>query len=465
MALPSITSVDTFRQRAQHSEHWRTIIMLCVLAALVVVVVIRRLAGDEVMVVNRDFESVLAVLLATCAFEVFVLLRLRQADRRQQLLAESFWRVNALIELAAPLLVLAIFQFFTVEGRMASLSAPVLLVLPLILVLSILRLKPGFTLVLSIIAASGHLALTLWAIAAERPSIHHVPMLLTYPALLMLCGVCCALVAREVRRHVREAINETMASEAARQRIAGMEHDLSIARDIQRGLIPSVAPNLPDFDIAGFSRPADLTGGDYYDWQLLPDGRVLAAMADVTGHGIGPALVMAICRAYARAVGPLLLDLQQLLGRLNSLICDDVRGQRFITLALAVIDAKSSTIDLISAGHGPTLLWRAADATVHPFNGDGVPLGILADEAYGQARRLNMQPGDMLLMLTDGYFECRRTSDNQQFGIERIERLLINHARTDDAATFLKRLDNATSEFVAGGPQTDDMTAVVIRRR
>ena len=97
---------------------------------------------------------------------------------------------------------------------------------------------------------------------------------------------------------LRANVERLAVEKAVRQR---MERDLDIARQIQRGLLPSSKPNVPGYDIAGWSRAADKTGGDYFDWQMLPDGQILISLADVSGHGIGPALMAAVCRAYARA--------------------------------------------------------------------------------------------------------------------------------------------------------------------
>lgn len=210
------------------------------------------------------------------------------------------------------------------------------------------------------------------------------------------------------------------------------------------------------------NRPADLTGGDYYDWQPLPDGRLAVVMADVTGHGIGPALVMAVCRAYARATAPLASDSAALLNRLNNLLHADLSDGRFITFALALLD-QTGRVDLLSAGHGPTLLYRAATGEVEQFGGDGIPLGIAPDESYGPVRTFTLQPADVLLLVTDGFFEWQRPSDNQAFGIQRLSDTLREIARAE-AGPILARLDAALREYTAGAPQPDDMTAVVIKR-
>ena len=272
------------------------------------------------------------------------------------------------------------------------------------------------------------------------------------------------MVSREVKRYVHEAVDEAEANERSRQRVVAIEHDLSLAREIQRGLIPNTPPALPNFDIAGMSQPADFTGGDYYDWQVLPDGRLLVVLADVSGHGIGPAMVMAVCRAYARASAPLIPELGPLLERVNALIHADIGEARFITLVIALADPASQEVQLLSAGHGPSLLYRAATASVEEFGGDGLPLGLMGDETYGRARSLDMASGDILMLLTDGFFEWQRPSDSEAFGIARIHDVLRQHAG-EDAASLLQHLDKAVRDFTAVSNQGDDMTAVVIKRR
>src|SRR5205814_6172642 len=105
------------------------------------------------------------------------------------------------------------------------------------------------------------------------------------------------MIAGEIRKQVEAALREA----ATRRQLESVEHDLALARSIQQSLLPNMTPEIEGFEIAGWNQPADQTGGDYYDWQVLPNGTVVAELADVTGHGIGPALLAAVCRAYARA--------------------------------------------------------------------------------------------------------------------------------------------------------------------
>ena len=243
--------------------------------------------------------------------------------------------------------------------------------------------------------------------------------------------------------------------------LAALERDLEVAKQIQTGLLPAGPPRFAGFDIAGMNKPADQTGGDYYDWQELPNGRLLAVIADVTGHGIGPALVMAVCRAYARASAPMDVSPASLMARLNALLHADVIGGRFITLAMAVLEP-GGQVELVSAGHGPTMLFRSADRTVAEFGGDGLPLAIIADESYGPAQRFAMQRGDVLVMLTDGVTEWQ-SSAGVEFGSDRVAALLAEIA-SESAEQIVERIHRGVLAHAAGTKQLDDVTIVVIKR-
>jgi serine phosphatase RsbU (regulator of sigma subunit) len=345
---------------------------------------------------------------------------------------------------------------------LAALAGPTLLTLPIVVLLSILRLKPWFTLWTGLAAAAFHWALTTRAVILLGAPEDALAVYYSYGALLALVAVAATFVAREVRHHVAEASDEAAARERLNHQMAAVHHDLTVARDIQAGLLPTAAPDFPDFDIAGMSRPADLTGGDYYDWQVLPDGRLITVLADVSGHGIGPAIVMAVCRAYARASASLLSEPAPLMRRINQLLHTDLPADRFITLVIAVLDP-AGRVELLSAGHGPILLYRAQTGQITQFGGDGLPLGVSAAEEYEPAIDLAMKPGDVLLLVTDGFHEFARAGDGQLFGIPRLQAALTANAG-HDAAAILRDLDQAVRTFAAGSPQLDDMTAIVIKR-
>lgn len=462
MTHVSITQSETFRLRAQRSEQVRTTIMVVTLASMLGLAVIRRLAGGVVMAENAVFIPAMTLIIGMLAYEVFARVMIARANRQGRLLEEWKWKANAALELLLALGLLTISQVYSPRGAVAAISAPPILVIPIIVMLSVLRLRPRVTLLTGIFAAAGHAGLTIWAIMSTATPRENQPVLMSYSLLLLLCGVAATLVSMTVRRYVSEAAEEATAREQAKLKLDTMEHELTIARDIQQGLLPSAPPVLEGFNIAGFYRPADLTGGDYYDWQALPDGKVAFVMADVVGHGIGPALVMAVCRAYARATAPLIPEPGVLLQRINALVHHDVRGMKFVTLAIALLEPANSQLQLASAGHGPTMLYRAADKTVEHFGGDGAPLGVIPDECYESSHTRQMAPGDILLLLTDGFFEYIGP-DDEQFGIQRIEAVLKKNAG-EAASRIIEQLDKAVQEFAKGGKQFDDMTAIVLKR-
>ncbi len=247
---------------------------------------------------------------------------------------------------------------------------------------------------------------------------------------------------------------------AARDKI---ERDLDIARDIQRGLLPKDAPDLPGFEIAGWNRAADKTGGDYFDWLRLPDGRTIVTVADVTGHGIGPALIVAVCRAYMRAstsTGE--TDLPTALGRVNDLLHADIPDGRFVTAAVGVIDPATSTMALVSAGQAPMLFYEARSGTVFNWDADDLPLGVAAGLQFEAPRKIRFESGDVLVLTTDGFFEWAN-AEGESFGTRRLAEFLKGHHALEPAA-FIAALHAAVAAHAAGTEQADDLTALIVRR-
>jgi serine phosphatase RsbU (regulator of sigma subunit) len=261
----------------------------------------------------------------------------------------------------------------------------------------------------------------------------------------------------DLRSHVERLAVE----KADRQRI---ERDLDIAREIQQSLLPTTKPDLADYDIAGWSRFADKTGGDYFDWQMLPDRRVLVSIADVSGHGIGPALVAAVCRAYARAsAGSDERDLAQLIRRVNDLLISDLPEGRFVTFAGVFVDPEEHQAYMLSAGHGPLYRCLAMQGELIELNADDIPLGLASDNPYGPASQFALDPGDFIVLMTDGLFEWTN-SLGEAFGLERL-RKAICASRAESSEEIIHSLYAAVEEFAGPSPQLDDVTIVVIRRR
>lgn len=250
---------------------------------------------------------------------------------------------------------------------------------------------------------------------------------------------------------------------AVRQKLDKVERDLDIARQIQRGLLPTKIPDTPGFEIEGWSQPADQTGGDYFDWMELPDGATLITLADVTGHGIGPALIVAVCRAYMRAATvDIGVALEQAMSRVNDLLQVDLPAGRFVTAAVGVLRPDVNEITLISAGQAPLLFYHAASQKVDMWAADDLPLGIAPSITFETARRVKFEPGDGLILATDGFFEWANDS-GEQYGTQRLAAFVRAHGH-EPPKTFIRTLHEDVVAHASGSTQPDDLTVVVIKR-
>jgi sigma-B regulation protein RsbU (phosphoserine phosphatase) len=259
---------------------------------------------------------------------------------------------------------------------------------------------------------------------------------------------------------LRAHIDRLAVEIAERQKI---EHDMDVARHIQQSLLPVSKPELAGYDVAGWSRSANKTGGDYYDWQMLPDGRVLVSLADVSGHGLGPALVAAVCRAYARAsVSSGTHNLGLIVDRLNALLTDDMPEGRFVTFVGVLVDSVHHRAEMISAGHGPLFRCITASGELIESDADGLPFGLLPDSDYGPANEFTLEPGDSVLLVTDGLFEWTNAA-GEAYGLERLRASIRALARSS-AEEMIHGLYDQARQFVGDVPQEDDVSIVVVRR-
>ncbi len=250
-----------------------------------------------------------------------------------------------------------------------------------------------------------------------------------------------------------------------------MERAMQIARDIQRGLLPKAPPQIEGFEVAGFSQPADETGGDTYDFLALPNGQWMFTIADATGHGIGPALVIASTRAMLRAICLRASrepqqdssDVSAVLQATNDLLACDLDDGRFVTCFLGLLDPVVATLTFASAGHGPLIFYDKQGDAFHHVSATSIPLGVIDGMDYSETlvHRFTDR-GDMAVILTDGFFEAVNPA-GEEFGVERVCQLL-RKSRGLTPVEMIDVLHVAICDFAAGKPQADDLTAVVIRK-
>lgn len=241
-----------------------------------------------------------------------------------------------------------------------------------------------------------------------------------------------------------------------------MERELAVARDIQMRVLPRDLPEVPGYDIAGWSRPADETGGDIFDIIGLGEGRVALLLGDATGHGIGPALSVTQVRAMLRVGIRLGAGLDEAFRHINDQLAEDLSPNRFVTAFLGVLDTAAHRVVYRSAGQAPLLLYRRQGDACDRLLASSPPLGMLPVIALKAPRSHDIAPGDILALMTDGIFEYENDA-GEQFGEARVGRLLSEHA-DDPMSRLAERIVKAVEEFAQGAPQNDDMTIVLVRR-
>jgi serine phosphatase RsbU (regulator of sigma subunit) len=256
-----------------------------------------------------------------------------------------------------------------------------------------------------------------------------------------------------------------------------IERDLQIARRIQQSTLPKKLPVIDGFDLAVWSEPATETGGDTYDVIGISDpdagdgmiqhadgpvSRAVLLLADATGHGIGPALSVTQVRSMLRVATRATLELSRIATLLNRQLCADLPSGRFVTCWLADLDSKQNRLQAVSAGQGPLLWYRAASDEFVVRYADTTPLGMFDRGEIEIPPAIELGPGDVFLVASDGIFEARNAAD-EELGQDRVCEV-IRERHEGGASDILAALRRATDRFAAGRQADDDRTVLVIKR-
>jgi serine phosphatase RsbU (regulator of sigma subunit) len=242
---------------------------------------------------------------------------------------------------------------------------------------------------------------------------------------------------------------------------ARVQRDLDAAREIQRSLLPQRLPEIQGYSVGFKSKTCYEVGGDYLDIVEMPDGAILFTVADVAGKGLASAIVSTSFRSAFRAVAMSGLPLAEIATRMNQSHWEegDETRRRYVTAIFARLDPKAGELEAVNAGHNPGFVLRP-DGTLCQFEAVGTPLGLLPGMAY-ESERCAFPAGSRLLLYTDGLTEA--FCGEEEFGPER----LIDHFSrypSPRADAILDTLWRAVEDFCQGGPQSDDMTALVLSR-
>src|SRR6266849_1490122 len=244
-----------------------------------------------------------------------------------------------------------------------------------------------------------------------------------------------------------------------------LDHDLEIARDIQRILLPAEAPNVNGFEISGINVPARQVSGDYFDYIKVDDERLGVAIADVSGKGVPASLIMAICRSVLRsqAIGnPSPADVLQ---KVNRQLYPDIKEDMFISMAYVILDHAHNLITLARAGHDAPLLYKRGTQTVTLLKPPGMAVGIDSGDVFDRITRdfsVELERDDCLIFYTDGITEALDAAGDE-FGLERMTQS-VQASAGEGAHAIINRLTEDVRNFVGSQPQNDDITLIAVRK-
>jgi len=238
------------------------------------------------------------------------------------------------------------------------------------------------------------------------------------------------------------------------------EHEMRLARDIQASFLPERCPSPPGWQIAVDWRAARSVGGDYYDLIEFGDGTLGVSIADVSDKGVPAALYMALSRSVLRAAALDSRSPAETLQRANQVLMQDTRSGMFITSIYAIIELETGSVRYVRAGHNPAL-YVTRDGNVTLLEPVGIALGIVTDPMLVE-ETFTLEPGDMLVMYTDGVTEAWNESDDE-FGMDRLIEVVAGAAGSQ-AEEVIERIHNAVQDFVGESAQSDDYTVVVVKR-
>ncbi|PYL60322.1 MAG: hypothetical protein DMF31_04855 [Verrucomicrobia bacterium] len=256
------------------------------------------------------------------------------------------------------------------------------------------------------------------------------------------------------------AIIYSMANEKKR-----LDHDLEIARDIQRILLPSEAPAIDGFQISGINVPARQVSGDYFDYIRVDDERLGVAIADVSGKGVPASLIMAICRSVLRAEAARNPSPADVLRKVNRQLYPDIKEDMFISMAYLILDHHRDSITLARAGHDAPLLYKQQSQTVTPVKSPGMVVGIDSGNVFDRLTvdfAISLERDDCLVLYTDGVTETLN-AEGDEFGLDRVIQTVRARAN-DGAQAIVKKIIQDVRDFTGSLPQNDDITLIAIRK-
>src|SRR5947207_4304589 len=244
-----------------------------------------------------------------------------------------------------------------------------------------------------------------------------------------------------------------------------LDHDLEIARDIQRILLPSEAPAINGFQISGVNAPARQVSGDYFDYIQVDQERLGVAIADVSGKGVPASLIMAICRSVLRSQAAENPSPADVLQKVNRQLYPDIKEDMFISMAYLILDHAHNGVVLSRAGHDAPLLYKRQSQTVTPVKPPGMVVGIDSGNVFDRLTAdfaVPLERDDCLVLYTDGVTETLN-AEGDEFGVDRM-RQSVRASATNGAQAIVRKIIEDVRDFTGSIPQNDDITLIAIRK-
>jgi len=244
------------------------------------------------------------------------------------------------------------------------------------------------------------------------------------------------------------------------------DRDMQIAQQIQNSLLPQNLPTYPTVELAAFNDPAMEIGGDYYDIVQIDEKHIGIAIADVSGKGVGGALMMAVCRSVLRANSPQERNPAQMLTSLNQILSSNLADDMFISMLYMVLDLETHVLNFARAGHEPPLLMKNGAIRLEPLMTAGMAIGLVDTDTFAEVIEtgtIQLEPGDVIVTYTDGITEAMDTAGNE-WGLDNLEEAIHQYCQLS-AQELLDRIRQRVLRFIGERRQYDDMTMLVLKIR
>jgi phosphoserine phosphatase RsbU/P len=240
-----------------------------------------------------------------------------------------------------------------------------------------------------------------------------------------------------------------------------LESELELSQTVQRALLPTRVPSIPGYDIAAFSRPAQIVSGDYFDFLPFDDGTHGFVVGDVSGHGVSAGMLIGSLQTVFHTIAPETDSPIDVLKRINRLYIHNINFTTFVTLFFARLDPQTRLLSYASAGHNPPLLYRPSTKVSAWLRPTGPAIGLIDDFGF-LCSEVELSIGDTLLLYTDGIVEATSLQGAEQFGYERLLET-VQQNESVSANELIQKIRQALNDFTQGSLLADDITLVVCK--